>query len=178
MEDNNIDDAPPEYCLIDPNSAFSKCDSVSVKEKDSKDTLPTEPILHFIKKGESLSGLSIKYQVDKGHIRSLNRMATDELAGYQTLWIPTCLVDKIETPSSEAKRKERLIARFRCLTKCLDSQEARFYLEDKDFDLEVAVSTYLEDLNWENSHPLPSSSSTKPPSFFIGLFKGRTRNRM
>jgi len=49
------------------------------------------------------------------------------------------------------------VERFRAVAKC-DKEEASFYLEEHEFDVERALAAFRADLEWEKQAPQPKKA--------------------
>jgi CRISPR/Cas system-associated exonuclease Cas4 (RecB family) len=49
------------------------------------------------------------------------------------------------------------VERFRAVAKC-DKEEASFYLEEHEFDVERALAAFRADLEWEKQAPQPQKA--------------------
>jgi len=127
---------------------------LKIKKKDSKDYLT-----HPVRLTDTLIGLSLKYGVSVDEIKVSNGLYSDAIWSHIELLIPY-RNQKIEELTEEEKEKQEkdrmrlLIRRFQRVTKCNSEAEATYYLDSNQFDFDVALSEYNEDIKWAASHQL------------------------
>lgn len=57
------------------------------------------------------------------------------------------------------RERQRAVKRFQVMTKCSDENEMAYYLEQADYNPDIAIARYNEDLEWERENPLPPPQS-------------------
>jgi hypothetical protein len=122
-------------------------------------------IIHFVKKEDTLVGLSFKYGVEIKDIRKANLFFDDNIFARKFLKIPKYIGPSLsEKPSVEDELKT-FIKRFQLKSKCVDYDEAKYYMEQSDYDIESAIKLYRDDVLWEMQHPRPSNKINKKKIF-------------
>jgi len=51
-----------------------------------------------------------------------------------------------------------LVKRFQIRSKCIDTMEAKFYMEESNYNIENAIQLYRDDVLWEMQHPMKEKS--------------------
>merc|ERR1712000_447907 len=106
---------------------------------------------------DTLPGLAIKYKVSTKEICQLNRLYTTRALHERTaLRIPkkhTPVFSEAEAQGLEELLKVRLVNRFRRKTGIKESEEALFYLENSNMNIEDAFARWAEDESWEETAP-------------------------
>jgi len=127
---------------------------------------------HIILEGDTLSGLSIKYKVSASQIKEVNHLFHDRIHERTALKIPinhTPTFSERETMGLEELLKTRLVSRFRRKTSIKTTQEALYYLEEANMDIEKAFDAWAEDYSWEKNTKLEFKSCL--PHEELELFK-------
>lgn len=118
-------------------------------------------ILHFLDhRHDSVNSLSLRYGVPAHALRRSNNITSDHLLlGRRTVLIPgeyyrggVSLSPRPIEGEDEELRKGK-IRRFMTSCKVSDYDIAVLYLEQSSYDLETAVTAYLDDEKWEQENP-------------------------
>ncbi|CEJ89471.1 hypothetical protein VHEMI05312 [[Torrubiella] hemipterigena] len=119
-----------------------------------------EDTLHFLNhEHDTISSLSLRYGVPASALRQKNNIGSDHLLqGRKTILIPgeyyhngKSLSPRPIDGEDEERRKSR-IRRFMTTCKVHDYSEAVLYLEQADYDLQLAIEAYVADEQWERRH--------------------------
>lgn len=145
---NTSEDLPPTYTA---SATTQVPKNHSSQQKD---------VLHHLRPIETLTTLSILYNVPASILRSHNALFSDSLLpARRTLLIPSShytgpslSAEPVEDPE-EVERKARL-RRFMVSSKCADYKMAELYLGQAEGDVEKAVARWREDERWEKENPL------------------------
>ncbi|KAI0550136.1 hypothetical protein F4679DRAFT_221219 [Xylaria curta] len=155
---NAFELAPPPYT---PTPAARK-PRESLNEKCvPPDDEPVEDILHFLDHAhDSINSLSLRYGVPASALRRANNISSDHLiAGRRAVIIPgqyykggVSLSPRPIEGEEEEKRKAK-IRRWMVACKVHEYDVALWYLEQAEYDLQLATDTYFSDEEWERMHP-------------------------
>ncbi|KAF5248401.1 hypothetical protein FANTH_5936 [Fusarium anthophilum] len=154
----HISGAPPPYSVASstPNADDEKA---ALAQAATKEDAPD--ILHFLDhRHDSISSLSLRYSVPAHALRRSNNITSDHLLlGRRTVLIPgeyyrggVSLSPRPIEGEDEELRKGK-IRRFMTSCKVSDYDIAVLYLEQSSYDLENAVTAYLDDETWEQENP-------------------------
>ncbi|KAI0200518.1 hypothetical protein F4808DRAFT_429244 [Astrocystis sublimbata] len=150
--------APPPYS---PNPPDRKSHDVTNEKCAAQDDEPVEDTLHFLNHAhDSINSLSLRYGVPAAALRRANNISSDHLiAGRRTCIIPgqyykggVSLSPRPVEGEEEEKRKAKL-RRWMVACKVHDYDVALLYLENANYDLQLATDTYFADEEWEKTHP-------------------------
>eukprot|EP01088_Endostelium_zonatum_P012767 TRINITY_DN27037_c0_g1_i1.p1 TRINITY_DN27037_c0_g1~~TRINITY_DN27037_c0_g1_i1.p1 ORF type:complete len:319 (-),score=71.77 TRINITY_DN27037_c0_g1_i1:27-941(-) len=126
------------------------------EEKKRREELEDEYFIHEVRHSDTLTGLSLKYKCSEALIKKLNKlMFNEQLWGKKTILIPKTPanrnLDILIAPESEVQVKSRKMSNFRSKIGMMeiDNMEARFYLDESDWDVEKAVACFLDDRSWD-----------------------------
>ncbi|KAK3168316.1 hypothetical protein OEA41_004763 [Lepraria neglecta] len=153
-------DEPPAYSNINK--------LITPKEKDTVEP-PAEDALHFLDPSQdTIPSLSLRYGVPQGALRRKNGLFADHLlAARRTLLIPgefykgsVSLSPKPIEGEEEEIRKAK-VRRWMVACKVSEYDVALLYLQQSDYNLDLAVEAYLEDEKWGKEHPMEGSSKGK-----------------
>ncbi|PTB81153.1 hypothetical protein M440DRAFT_1321741 [Trichoderma longibrachiatum ATCC 18648] len=160
---------PPQYSSIPPlrsrtippsappppyNSSASSSD---IDEKAAQD----DDTLHFLDHNhDTVQSLSLRYGVPPAALRRINNLTSDHLlVGRKTVLIPgefykggVSLSPRPVEGEDEELRKGK-IRRFMTACKVADYDFALLYMEQAGYDIDAAITAYLDDEAWELSHP-------------------------
>ena len=138
--------------------------SESQKEERNKNTTTEEPtpdledmidhpgyIAHRVTRCDTLAGLALKYKTSTSVIRRVNRLPNDMVFQRDWIFIPKTAGVITPVPSSDAIPHSHLIRLFIQETRCI-REEASFYLEESDWNVEAAVSAWKEDCRWDKKN--------------------------
>jgi len=125
-------------------------------------------VIHYVSPRDTLVGISFKYNVPVDHIKRANKMFSSNINEREKLIIPGAktLPKTVNDPTDEMKverERQRLTKRFQVATKSPE-EETKFYLEEHDYDVEKALQSYKDDVEWEKLHQPPSNFGATPKS--------------
>ena len=151
-------DAPPPY----PSAAGSSAaiNSQTGAEFDEKNGV-TEDTLHFLDhENDTVASLALRYGVPIDALRRTNNLTSDHLLqGRKTVLIPGEFykggVSHSPRPveGEEEELRKRKIRRFMTSCKVSEYDVALLYLEQSNYDLQLALQTYQDDEAWERENP-------------------------
>jgi len=159
--------APPPYASTHAGqdgaykSTRSPFDEKSVPF-DDEDIV--EDTLHFLRHpNDTVLSLSLRYGVPADALRRVNNLTADHLLlARKTILIPgqfykggVSLSPQPVDGEEEELRKAK-IRRWMVGCKVHEYDVAVLYLEQADYDIELAMEAYLADEDWERNHPLES----------------------
>jgi LysM repeat protein len=156
-------DAPPPYNAAPPtypDDGEKGAQHASLDEKRADE--PAPDTLHFLDhEHDTVSSLSLKYGVPASALRQANKLTSDHLLlARRVIVIPGEFYNRgislsprpVEGEEEEARKAK--IRRLMVTCKLADYDVAVLYLEQADFDLDMAIEAYLADEQWEKEHPL------------------------
>lgn len=172
---SHISGAPPPYSAASTtqNAQYEKA---ALAQDASKEDAPD--ILHFLDHHyDSVSSLSLRYGVPAHALRRSNNITSDHLLlGRRTVLIPgeyykggVSLSPRPVEGEDEELRKGK-IRRFMTSCKVSDYDVAVLYLEQSGYDIENAVTAYLDDEKWEQEHSAPGKGRRPTNTRTGGLF--------
>ncbi|KAI0436563.1 hypothetical protein F4803DRAFT_541805 [Xylaria telfairii] len=149
--------APPPYT---PTSKDRKPRDPLNEKCAPQDDEPVEDILHFLNHAhDSINSLSLRYGVPASALRRANKISSDHLImGRRTVIIPgqyyrgVSLSPRPVEGEEEEKRKAK-IRRWMVACKVHEYDMALYYLDQADYDVQLAMDTYFSDEEWEKAHP-------------------------
>ncbi|CAG8624645.1 15228_t:CDS:2, partial [Racocetra persica] len=146
-------DEPPSYEEV-INSTTNN-DNPSFLQNIEKNELdgPNLGVIHHIKKEDTLIGISLKYNVKITEIRKENQLFDDNIFARKILIIPNYVGQSLSANPSKEDVRKTLVKRFQLQSKCVDTVEAKYYMEQSNYDINKAVQIYREDILWEIQHP-------------------------
>ncbi|KAJ3090049.1 hypothetical protein HK102_004820 [Quaeritorhiza haematococci] len=125
------------------------------KENDdeAKKVLKKGGVRHYLSIDDTVSGLALKYGVNASTIRRANNIYSDDsLCARSWVFIPEAAKSFRPERGPEDETKA-LVKRFQLMSKCTDLWEAWSYMRQNDFDIDKAIVQYVEDVEWEKTHP-------------------------
>lgn len=150
-------------------------DSTPIPEDSADDEFFT----HIILDTDTLQGLAIKYKVSVFDLKETNRMTTDQLHERTALRIPRRTQPTFTEADAKGLEKllvQRLVQRFRRKTSIKSNEEALFYLENANMDVEAAYKAWIDDTEWEKTAP-PFVSCINSCAEELELFEKETKRR-
>eukprot|EP01087_Luapelamoeba_hula_P009529 TRINITY_DN2461_c0_g2_i1.p1 TRINITY_DN2461_c0_g2~~TRINITY_DN2461_c0_g2_i1.p1 ORF type:complete len:391 (-),score=53.89 TRINITY_DN2461_c0_g2_i1:188-1360(-) len=114
-------------------------------------------VTHRVLLTDTLSGVALKYGVKTGDIKRANNLIADSVFERKELTIPkpTRLPDPDEAIVLPKSGKETIaISRFLQQTQGSDKHEARYYLTEHDWNVEVALAAFRDDVAWAQHNPI------------------------
>ncbi|KAI8677207.1 hypothetical protein LRP88_09764 [Fusarium phalaenopsidis] len=158
----DISGAPPPYTPASPRKvAITDVENEKAAPEDDGSKETVLDTLHFLDhRHDSVNSLSLRYGVPATVLRRVNNITSDHLlVGRRTILIPgeyykggVSLSPRPIEGEEEETRKGK-IRRFMTSCKVSDYDVAVLYLEQSSYDLEAAVTAYLDDDKWERDHP-------------------------
>lgn len=147
--------APPPYHINKDLSASDTSTSNTGNVYNEKQIV--EDTLHFLDhEHDTISSLSLRYGVPASALRQRNNIGSDHLLqGRKTILIPGEYYHKGESLSprpidgEEEERRKSRIRRFMTTCKVHDYSVAVLYLEQADYDLQLAIEKHIADDQWE-----------------------------
>jgi len=133
------------------------------KEKEKEEKEKENPFfIHVVTKTDTLVGLALRYGVSVDEIKRANFLTSGQLIWHRkNLRIPTH--GRVFQPQRIAVPTHREIASlFKNKTGCKDLAEAKYYLEDCEYDMETALKHFEEDKKWENENETRFHNSVAP----------------
>lgn len=150
---------PPPYMADAPTTPPPAESSKSSSEPDEKAV--SDDTLHFLDhERDTVQSLSLRYGVPPAALRRRNNLTSDHLlVGRKTVLIPgefyksgVSLSPRPVEGEEEELRKGK-IRRFMTACKVSDYDYALLYMEQAGYDIDVAITAYMDDEAWERSHP-------------------------
>lgn len=112
---------------------------------------PPPFIVHTVLKSDTLQGLAFKFACTVTEIRLANDLPTDNLATCATLRIPAGARAPLPARREEPDTRAAVLRRFRVANRVSES-EARYYLEDAEWDEVKAALAIKQDLEFERQN--------------------------
>jgi len=159
-QSKHIDD---ENLTVFMNEKLSTVDShIEEKPKETPDTVRStqnlndiDMISHYVTDTDTLIGLSLRYGVTQESIRSINRMPTSDIQGYNVLIIPAREQPK-DDKDNRASYERHLISTLRHQVAGVSITQAKYYLTLHDWNISEAIQECKEDIEWGKNNPLPT----------------------
>ncbi|KAI2630957.1 hypothetical protein GGR54DRAFT_178303 [Hypoxylon sp. NC1633] len=174
---------PPPYTPSATQTPSYELDEKSVPLDSSQE--PVEDTLHFLNHAhDTITSLSLRYGVQASALRRANNITSDHLLlGRRTVIIPgeyykggvSLSPRPIEGEEEEARKSK--IRRWMVACKVHEYDVAVLYLEQADYDLEMATEAFFADEEWERTHPVEEAGRgkgiVKPGNSRSTYWKGR-----
>ncbi|PSN75041.1 hypothetical protein BS50DRAFT_540818 [Corynespora cassiicola Philippines] len=160
--EQQTDGNPPPYSALDSRQVLPE------KSKD-RDEEQAPDVLHFVDpNNDSIASLSLRYGVPAEALRRANGLYADHLvAARRTVLIPgeyykggVSLSPRPLEGEEEEIRKSK-VRKFMVGCKVAEYDVALLYLQQADYNLVQAMSTYKADERWEQEHPLEAAKKGK-----------------
>jgi len=117
---------------------------------------PSPFIKHEVRDTDTLPGIALKYNTTTQAIKQLNKLASDHVFTRRYLYIPhdgqTPLPEQTPDEVSETTVRRRLLKDFMKASKISSKEEAEYYLDESDWNLEMALEVYQKDIEWEKQN--------------------------
>ncbi|KAI1378256.1 hypothetical protein F4677DRAFT_388938 [Hypoxylon crocopeplum] len=159
--------APPPYTPSATQKPPNPIDEKSAPLDSSEE--PAEDILHFLNHAhDNISSLSLRYGVPASVLRRANNITSDHLIlGRRTVIIPgeyykggmSLSPRPIEGEEEEARKSK--IRRWMVACKVHEYDVAVLYLEQANYDLDMATEAFFADEEWERTHPVEAGGRGK-----------------
>ncbi|TVY62871.1 hypothetical protein LSUE1_G008180, partial [Lachnellula suecica] len=129
---------------------------------EKPNTQPAEDVLHFLNHStDNLTSLSLRYGVPIHALRKTNNITSDHLLlARRTILIPGefyrggVSLSPRPIEGEEEERRKGIVRKWMVRCKVADYDVALLYLEQANYDLEMAVGVYMDDERWEREHPM------------------------
>ena len=145
-----LGDEPPSYDSL--SGGQRRQTQSSEPPQDTDDTI------HFLAPDDTLSSLSLAYQVPLPILRRYNKIPSDSLlAAHKWVLIPHSFYSgpPLSTPPDpEEEERKNKVRRWMVATKCADYEVARLYLKGTDWELQTAIEAFQADERWERENPM------------------------
>lgn len=114
---------------------------------------PSPPpfILHQVQRSDTIDGLAFRYRVTKAEIRLANDLPSDNVHTCSVLKIPRGALPPLQAVRDPGDTRGMILRRFR-VSHSLSEAEARYYLDDANWDEPKAAAALARDLAFERSH--------------------------
>jgi len=138
------------------------------REKEKEEVEKRGFVVHKVQKSDTLFSLSLRYDVTVEQIKSANMISSSStfIQHHPTLRIPTTKLPPplpVKKELEEERKREAMERAFLRIVKGeVDRLEAKYYLEESDWDLTAAVNSYKESTEWEKTNPLINATSQHP----------------
>ena len=103
-----------------------------------------------------MAGLAVKYGVTVADIRDANTLFSDQIHERTALRVPRKGAPTFTEADAEGLEnilRQRLINRFRRKTSIKSNEEALFYLEHANMNMDAAFQAWINDNEWEKNAP-------------------------
>jgi len=157
---------PPAYADELPSYSSLNPTQQPPPEKPSP---PAEDVLHFLDHStDSLTSLSLRYGVPIQALRKSNNITSDHLLlARHTILIPGkyyksgVSLSPRPIEGEEEERRKGLVRKWMVKCKVAEYDVAVLYLEQANYDLDMAVGVYEDDERWEREHPMKGKEKAK-----------------
>ncbi|APA10508.1 hypothetical protein SS1G_06971 [Sclerotinia sclerotiorum 1980 UF-70] len=153
------------------HALFSKSQqqSLTQSQKESQSQSQSEDILHFLSHStDSMTSLSFRYGVPIEVLRKKNGITSDHLLlARKTILIPGewykggASLSPRPVEGEEEERRKASVRRFMLGCKVYEYDVAVLYLEQANYDLELAMGVYRDDERWEKENPISDKGKGK-----------------
>jgi len=113
-------------------------------------------IIHKIEFHDTLDGLSLQYNVSAREIKIFNGLTTDDIYYMKEIKIPNPDLDNLHETTVEfdeaALRKQQKLKAMRGLMEKDDHKAAQFYLDENNWEVDIAYQNYKQDLEFEKRY--------------------------
>ncbi|KAF7948765.1 hypothetical protein EAE96_007956 [Botrytis aclada] len=164
--ESNSRTSPPTYSHTLDSKSQAHPQSQSKTEPQSEDTL------HFLSHAtDSMTSLSFRYGVPIDALRKKNGITSDHLLlARKTILIPGewykggVSLSPQPVEGEDEERKKSCVRRFMVGCKVSEYDIAVLYLEQANYDLELAMGIYKDDERWEKENPISNKGKGKGKS--------------
>ncbi|CAD6442967.1 b9affb8a-b27f-4cf5-84d0-c8afb41b67c0 [Sclerotinia trifoliorum] len=147
----------------------SQQQSVTQSQKESQSQSQPDDILHFLShSSDSMTSLSLRYGVPIEVLRKKNGITSDYLLlARKTILIPGewykggASLSPRPVEGEEEERRKASVRRFMVGCKVYEYDVAVLYLEQANYDLELAMGVYRDDERWEKENPISDKGKGK-----------------
>jgi LysM repeat protein len=155
---------PPSNCRWRRNDDGTYC-----IEHFNAETMETVVVEHTVMPCDTLQGICLRYKASVLDVRRLNYLSSNNIRSYVVLKVP---VKPLEAITIQLNSIDVVEEKFRGKTG-EPVLEAKYYLEDVNYDLNAALALWKEDDDWakltktnESAH-IPSTDPTSKKDFDI-----------
>jgi len=137
-----------QQLLVPSPTPKKKGDKSDKKEADDPDYYK-----HIVEDGETLVGLSLKYSIHASELRRINKLSSDlQIYSKKFIYIPKTpenvhLLAPKSTKSSD--NKPLLLRVFQRKTGVTSQDEARYYMDEAEYNVDKAVKQWQEDSKFQ-----------------------------
>jgi len=105
---------------------------------------------YVVMPGDTFGGVALRHGMSVAHLAELNeeQAATRCVLPGQVLRV---VRRRLAPEDEEARRRRELVNRFKRVQRCL-VEEARYYLEQHEYDYDAATAEREADVKWEREH--------------------------
>lgn len=135
-----------------------KDDGTYLPTTQSSEPLVGSVVAHTVMPDDTLQGLCLRYGASPVAVRRMNHFSGNSIQFKTTLLIPVGRAPPKLEQSPEYAR-EIILQQFRNRTG-ESIAEARFYLEDANYDLDAAIAEWCSDEQWEKGKRGPVATET------------------
>ncbi|KAF7879288.1 hypothetical protein EAF04_000485 [Stromatinia cepivora] len=161
---------------IHRHALFSKSQQQSLTQVQNQSQSQSQPddTLHFLSHStDSMTSLSLRYGVPIEVLRKKNGITSDHLLlARKTILIPGqwykggVSLSPRPVEGEEEERRKACVRRFMVGCKVFEYDIAVLYLEQADYDLELAMGVYKDDERWEKENPISDTGKGKGKTKF------------
>ncbi|KAI6716279.1 hypothetical protein JHW43_001238 [Diplocarpon mali] len=159
---------PPPYSDVLPTYSSLTEQRLATPEKAFSSAVPAD-VLHFLDhENDSFTSLSFRYGVPISALRKANNVTSDHLLlARRTIVIPAefykggVSLSPRPLEGEEEERRKGLVRRWMVACKVPEYDIAILYLNQADYDLNVAIEAYKKDERWGKEHPIEASVKGK-----------------
>lgn len=123
-------------------------------------------IEHPVSPADTLFGVALKYGMEVSDLKRVNKLRGNDVIGRKVLYIPRSASALAAKPAnqeqSDAAKRRTIVRKFMDITNCDSLEEAKFYLDETEYDLSRAIAMFNEDSAWETSNAGFSATSSSP----------------
>ncbi|KAJ8065564.1 hypothetical protein OCU04_006243 [Sclerotinia nivalis] len=158
------------------HTLFSKSQqqSLAQQQKQSQSQSQLDDTLHFLSHStDSVTSLSLRYGVPIEVLRKKNGITSDHLLlARKTILIPGewykggASLSPRPVGGEEEERRKASVRRFMVGCKVFEYDVAVLYLEQANYDLELAMGVYRDDERWEKENPISDKGKGKRKTEF------------
>jgi len=133
--------------------------SETEKTKGSEDKTDDNEkfIKHNVVEGDTLVGISLKYNVPVPTLQRANRLTSHQIFHKKSLVIPLAATPADVIPQDNLKSEA--LRKFQKQTGA-SREETQLYLDEHNYNLEEALSHWEKDSKWEKEHQRKSSTAS------------------
>ncbi len=129
---------------------------------------------HPVLSTDTLVGISLKYNIPVSFtpsnaskakdIQRANKLTSQQIYHKKVLLIPKS--SDFQFPTTEPDTRTEILRSFRSKTS-MSTEDAKFYLEEAEYNLEKALKHWADDEAWAKNNPTTKGSQEVKPAFVI-----------